>query len=149
MVYHISILLIALNVLYAKKEKIYPAYVSKNNSNCEKQVILSMIPNREGRSDYLAVKEISALLRGITSENNGDFYCLNFFHSFRIKNKLQSHKRICRNKYFCNIKMPSEDNEILEFSQYQKSDKAPFIIYADLECITDSKTDCMFNAYVT
>ena len=29
-------LTIALNVLYAKKEKIYPAYVSKNNSNHEK-----------------------------------------------------------------------------------------------------------------
>ena len=38
---------IALNVLYAKKEKIYPAYVSKHNSNCEKQVILLMIPNGE------------------------------------------------------------------------------------------------------
>ena len=24
---------------------------------------------------------------------------------------------------------------ILEFNKYQKSDKAPFIIYADLECI--------------
>ena len=30
---------IALNVLYAKKEKIYPAYVPKHNSNREKQVI--------------------------------------------------------------------------------------------------------------
>ena len=29
--------------------------------------------------------------------------------------------------------MPSEDTKILEFNQYQKSDKAPFIIYADLE----------------
>ena len=38
---------IALNVLYAKKEKIYPAYVSKYNSNREKQVILLMISNRE------------------------------------------------------------------------------------------------------
>ena len=27
---------IALNILYAKKEKIYPAYVSKHNPNCEK-----------------------------------------------------------------------------------------------------------------
>ena len=36
---------IALNVLHLKEEKIYPPYVSKNNSNCEKQVILSMIPN--------------------------------------------------------------------------------------------------------
>ena len=29
--------------------------------------------------------------------------------------------------------MPSEDIKILEFNQYQKSDKALFIIYADLE----------------
>ena len=34
---------IALNVLYAKIAKIYPAYVSKHNSNREKQVILLMI----------------------------------------------------------------------------------------------------------
>ena len=40
---------IALNVLRIKKEKIYPAYVSKRNSNCETQVIFLMIPNREGR----------------------------------------------------------------------------------------------------
>ena len=30
-----------------KKKKIYPAYVSKNNSNGEKQVIHLMISNRE------------------------------------------------------------------------------------------------------
>ena len=29
--------IIALNVFYAKKEKIYPAYVSKHNSNLEKR----------------------------------------------------------------------------------------------------------------
>ena len=34
---------IPFNVLYAKKEKIYPAYVLKHNSYCEKQVILLMI----------------------------------------------------------------------------------------------------------
>ena len=28
--------------------------------------------------------------------------------------------------------MPSEDTKILDFNQYQKSDKAPFVIYADL-----------------
>ena len=29
--------------------------------------------------------------------------------------------------------MPSEDTKILELNQYQRSDKAPFVIYADLE----------------
>ena len=31
--------------------------------------------------------------------------------------------------------MPAEDTEILESNQYPKSDKEPFIIYADFECI--------------
>ena len=40
-------------------------------------------------------------------------------------------------KIFCYVIIPSEDTKILEFNQYQKSDKAPFIIYADLECIIE------------
>ena len=56
---------IAPNVLHVKKEKIYPAYILKNNSNRGKQVILVMIPNGEEREvkskgrrrwNYLAVK---------------------------------------------------------------------------------------------
>ena len=38
---------------------------------------------------YLAVKKLPALLRRITSNNNGDFHCLNCFHSFRTENKLK------------------------------------------------------------
>ena len=41
--------------------------------------------------------------------------------------------------------MPSEDTKILEFNQYQKSDKAPFIIYADLECIIEKIDVCKSN----
>ena len=42
--------------------------------------------------------------------------------------------------------MPSDDTKILEFNQYQKSDKAPFIIYADLECIIEKIDGCKNNA---
>ena len=38
---------ITLNVLHAKKEKPFPSYVSKHNSNREKQFILLMIQNGE------------------------------------------------------------------------------------------------------
>ena len=31
---------------------------------------------------YLAVKELSALLKGITSNHNRDFYCSNFFYPY-------------------------------------------------------------------
>ena len=39
---------------------------------------------------YLAIKNISGLLRGITSNHNGDFYCLNCLHSYRTKNILKN-----------------------------------------------------------
>ena len=74
----------------------------------------------------------SALLRGITSKSYDGFYCSNFLHSFITKNKIESHKRVYKNKLFCNVIMPSGDTKILEFNQYQKSDEAPFIIYANL-----------------
>ena len=47
---------IALNFFYAKEEKIYPAYVSKHNSNREKQAILLMISN-EDRSGALSCSQ--------------------------------------------------------------------------------------------
>ena len=31
--------------------------------------------------------------------------------------------------------MPSEDTKKLEFNQYQRGDKTPSIIYADLKCL--------------
>ena len=121
---------IALNVLYAKKEKIYPAYVWKYNSNHEKQVILLMIPNGEGQWwHYIAVKKLSALIRGITSKNNGHFYCLDCLHSFRTKNKLESHQKVCENKDFSNVIMPSEEIKILQLNQYQKLDKAHNLLF--------------------
>ena len=43
-----------------------------------------MIANEEKEGwHYLPVKKTpSALLRGITSKHDGDFYCLNCLHSF-------------------------------------------------------------------
>ena len=38
--------------------------------------------------------------------------------------------------------MPSEDTKILEFNQYKKSDKAVFIIYADLERLIEKIDGC-------
>ena len=41
--------------------------------------------------------------------------------------------------------MPSEDTKILEFNLYKKSGKAPFIIYADLECLIEKIDGCKNN----
>ena len=66
---------------------------------------------------------------------NGDIYCLNCLHFFRAKNELESHKKLCENKNFCDVAMPPEDTKVLEFNQYQIFDKTPSISYADLESL--------------
>ena len=66
-----------------------------------------MIPNEEGWH-YLAVKNLPALLRGTTSKHHRGFYCLNCLHSFATENKRESYKKVCKNKDFCNVLMPSE-----------------------------------------
>ena len=61
------------NLSFCMLKKIYRAYVSKYNSNCEKHVILIIISNGEKQWYYLAVKKLSALWRGIISRHHGDF----------------------------------------------------------------------------
>ena len=93
-----------------------------------------MITDKNNRWHYLAVKSLPALFRGITSSNNGDFYCLNCFHSYRTLNKLKKHERVCNNHDYCRIDMPKE-HEKIKYLPGEKSLKAPFIVYADLECL--------------
>ena len=137
---------VALNILYVPHgtKKIEIAYKSKHNLTREKQVILLMISNGENWH-YLIVKNLSRLLRGITSNHDGDFYCLNCFHSYRTKNKLDAHKKICENHEYCHIEMPTKDNNIIKYNQGEKSLKLPFIIYAYLECLLEKINTCYNN----
>ena len=86
---------IALNILYVpyNTKKIEIAYKSKYNLIRDNQIILLMISNGENWH-YLAVRSLSGLLRGISSNHDED-YCLNCFHSYRTENKLNVHKKIC------------------------------------------------------
>ena len=127
-----------------KTGKIHLAYKSKHNLTREEQVILLMITNGE-KWHYLAVKRLSGLLRGVTSNNNNDFYGLNCFYSHRTKNKLDLHKKVCENRYYCQVEMPNKDNNTIEFNQKDYG-KAPFVIYADLECLLEKISICYNNS---
>ena len=99
-----------------------------------------MIPNEEKKGwHYLAVKQLSALLHRGSSKHKGNFYCSNCLHSFRTENKLKSREKLCQNKDFCGIVMPSEKDKKLGFNQYMKSDKMPYIIYANMHYLHRGK----------
>ena len=138
---------IALNILFVplNKKEISHAYISKYNHKCKNQVIFLMISDDGEKWHYLAVRSLSALLRGIASSNNGDFYCLNCFHSYRTLTKLKKHERVCYNHDYCDVDMPEEGRNILKYSTGDKFLKAPFIIYADLECLLRKDQFCQNN----
>ena len=137
---------VALNILYIlhNTKKIKLAYKSKNNLTYDKQIILLMIT--DGKNwHYHTVKTLSGLFKGITSNHYGDFYCLNCFHSYRTKNKLEAHKKICKNHDYCLVEMPTKDNNIIKYNHGEKSMKLPFLIYAVLECLLEKMSTCQNN----
>ena len=84
--------------------KVTHAYKSKYNHTRKNQVVLLIITDGE-KWNYAALKSeptedgfnrptksLSKLFRGITSNHNRDFYCLNCLHSFRTDNALKNMK---------------------------------------------------------
>ena len=72
------------------------------------------------------------MLKGVTSNHNGDSYCLNCFHSFRTEKALKKHMKVFEDKYYCYVEMPEGDASI-KYHHGVKSMRAPFVIYADVE----------------
>ena len=95
---------------------------------------------------YVVVKNLSGLLKGITSTHMKDFYCLNCFHSYRTKNILESHKKICENYDYCHVEMSNKDNNTIKYNHGEKSMKLPFVMYADLECLLEKMSTCINNS---
>ena len=72
------------------------------------------------------MRSFSRLFRGIASNNIGDCYCSDRFHSYRTNNSLKKHERLCDKHDYCHLEMPDEDNKILKYNHGDKS---------DLECL--------------
>ena len=61
------------------------------------------------------------------------------------KKKLKKHENVCKNHDYCYTEMPKEDNKILKYNHGEKSMKAPFIIYADMESLFEKMSTCRNN----
>ena len=94
---------------------------------------------------YLAVKIVPELLRGIASNHKQRFLLFKLFHSYSTKNKLKKHEKACNDHDYYHVEMPNEDNKILKQNHGEKSLKASFMIYADLECLLEKIQSCQNN----
>ena len=138
-------------------EKKNLSYKSKYNRKRKNRVVLLMITDGKKRH-YIALKSeptddgfnrpirsLSRLFRGVTSNHDGDFYCLNCLHSFRTDNALKKHERLCDINDYCRVEMPTQFNKTLKYNYGEKSLRTPFVIYADLECLLLKQQSCQNN----
>ena len=72
------------------------------------------------------VRSLSRLLRGIKSNHNRDFYCLNCFHSYRTDNKLKKHEKLCCEHDYCHVEMPTKDNKNIKIQSWREIIKISF-----------------------
>ena len=137
---------IALNILFVpyNTKQIRQAYKSDYSYKRYNQIILLMITDGE-KWHYLALKSLSALLRGLTSNHNGDFYCLNCFRSYSTKNRLEKREADCFDHDYCYVKMPNEGNKTLKYNRREKSLKVPFTIFSHLEALLKKIHSCQNN----
>ncbi|KYN02004.1 hypothetical protein ALC62_07181 [Cyphomyrmex costatus] len=81
---------------------------------------------------------------GINSKNCELYRCLHYFSS---SEKLESHAVDCQKLNECAIRLPSVEQRWLEFRNYCRKERAPFIVYADLECVLKKTEDASSAAY--
>ena len=60
----------------------------------------------------------------LLKKNNGNYYCINCLHSFRIEGKLKLDKNVCKSHDYCNhdlVKMLKKDNNVFKYNHGEKS----------------------------
>lgn len=85
-----------MNVLYCSGEReVKQVYISKFNSTREKIIDLLLIEGG-GKKHYVAIKRLSALIRGLSSRHDGDYYCRNCLYSLRTVDTMELYYDVCK-----------------------------------------------------
>ena len=137
---------ISISILgYSKDERIYPLRISdytksKKEDERKYNIVLLLIKNGDN-SHYCLVKNLSALLSSqINKRKSKLYFCLNCLSGYDEPEKLDHHKEYCSEKESIKINMPPP-NTYLNFKNFVHSEKAPFTIYSDFECLVKPISD--------
>ena len=129
---------------YNEKDKVHPLSVSEHVCNREHNIILLLI-ERDGVKHYCLVKIPSRLLsKQISAHKKGTHICFRCLNPFWSHKSLEKHWEYCRNHEAVKINMP-EKGTMLRFKHHERSEKVPFIIYADTEALIKSIQNCEPN----
>ena len=104
-----------------------------------------MLISNDTTQHYCLIKNFSRLLTGQTGGNNTLHYCRRCLNGFRSIVSLDKHKEFCNGNDVVARKILPEPGTILEFNNFNKSMRVPFVIYADFESFIKPIDSCVNN----
>ena len=133
---------ISITVLgFNEKDKVHTLRCSDHVYNRKHNIILLLI-ERDGVKHYCLVKNPSRLLsRQVSAHKEGTHFCFRCLNPFWSHKSLEKHWEYCKNHEAVKINMP-EKGTILKFKHHERSERLPFIIYADMEALIKEMQNC-------
>ena len=119
--------------VYGYEEKgVYPLRNSVNTDRTHN--IKLMLIEKDEVTHYCLVKSTSRLLSSqVTNGKRKEYFCDRCLNPFWCQETLRRHEEYCGKHESVKIEMP-EEGTMPKFKNYRRSEKVPFIIFADFEC---------------
>ena len=80
----------------------------------------------------------------MTNGKRKEHFCLRCLNPFWCQKALDKHKEYCNEYEAVKIELPKKGT-MLEFKNHHRSEKVPFIVYADFECYIKPMQSCEPN----
>ena len=134
---------ISITVLGYEGKSFYPL---RNSAFMDRDynIILLLIEKNKVKH-YCFVKNLSRLLSSQASNHDGKHYfCLRCLNPFWRQEALDKHKEYCNEYEAVKIELPKKGT-MLEFENYHRLEKVPFLVYADFESFIKPLDTCDLN----
>jgi len=136
---------ISVNVLgYKERCGVYPLRISDYDRLNKVNLLLIA---RDENQHYCVIKSMSKLLYNQATKGHRErFYCLRCLNGFDSIDSLNKHKEYCQKHNPVQVDLPPKGTKI-EFRNYDRSMRVPFVIYADFEAFIKLLDTCQPNPH--
>ena len=103
-----------------------------------------MLIKQGENTHYGLVKRLSALLYDQNRHNESKHFCERCLHGYSRRKLLERHKPECKGllKSPTRTEMSKEGENKMSFKNFYKQMKAPYVVYADFECVLKKIATC-------
>ena len=133
---------LAINVFGWEKEQVIVHRLSEKDGEIPR--INLLITKQGDNTHYSYVKRLTALLYDQNRHNESKPFCERCLHGYKTRDPLERHKPECKGllKGPTRTEMPNVGQNKMAFTNYRKQMKAPYVVYADFECIVRKIDTC-------